>query len=136
MRAAQPVADILGSTRSVAVVGVSDDPSRPSNEITRYLLSSTCYEIALVNPRLRRLVGRPVFGSLAELPRVPDLVTVFRQHAALPDVAEEAIAAGVRTLWLQLGLYDEQVARRAEQAGLQVVMDRCIKVEHMRLHRR
>ncbi len=129
----QRLADILGATRSVAVVGISDDPSRPSNEVTRYLTSSTGYRVELVNPRLTQLFGRPVYPSLAQLPEPPDLVTVFRRQAALPGVAEEAVAAGARTLWLQLGLYDADVARYAEQAGLAVVMDRCIKVEHRRL---
>jgi predicted CoA-binding protein len=129
------LADILGATRSVAVVGISGDPSRPSNGVTRYLTSATGYDVALVNPRLANLFGRRVYPSLADLPEPPELVTVFRRQAALPGVAEEAIAAEARTLWLQLGLHDEDVARRAEQAGLAVVMDRCIKIEHARLLR-
>lgn len=129
------LAELLAATRSVTVVGVSGDPSRPSNDVTRYLTSATGYDVTLVNPNLTDLFGRRVYPSPAELPEPPELVVVFRRQSALAGVAEEAIAAGARTLWLQLGLYDADVARRAEQAGLSVVMDRCIKIEHSRLLR-
>ena len=122
--------DILHSTRTVAIVGVSPDPMRPSNEVYRYLASRSGYELYLVNPTIAELDGRPVYPELADLPVVPDMVDVFRRHDQLPSVGAEAIAVGAKTLWLQLGLWHEQVARDAHAAGLHVVMDRCLKVEH------
>ena len=124
---------ILNDTRIVAIVGVSPDPMRPSNEVYRYLASRSDYQLHLVNPTIAELDGRPVYPRLADLPTVPDMVDVFRRREHLPAVAAEAIAVGAKTLWLQLGLWDEQVARDAYSAGLRVVMDRCLKVEHARL---
>jgi uncharacterized protein len=123
---------ILRGTRAVTLVGASDKPARPSYFVATYLLSSTRYDVSFVNPRLKELLGRPVYPSLADLPDKPDLVSVFRRHDDLPQVAEDAAEAGARTLWLQLGLWHEPVALRAEQAGLTVVMNRCVKIEHAR----
>ncbi|ALG13041.1 CoA-binding protein [Kibdelosporangium phytohabitans] len=123
---------ILLDTKRVAVVGASANTARPSYFVATYLLSSTRYEVSFVNPRLDSLLGEPVYPSLADLPKPPDLVSVFRKHDDLPGVAEEVIDAGGRTLWLQLGLFHEPVARRAEEAGLAVVMNRCVKIEHAR----
>lgn len=125
---------ILRDTRSVTVIGASANPARPSHFVASYLLASTDYQVYFVNPTLSELLGQPVYPSLAELPETPDLVSVFRKHDDLPGVAEEVIAAGARTLWLQLGLWHEDVAERASQAGLNVVMDRCVKIEHARFH--
>jgi uncharacterized protein len=122
--------DLLRATRSVAVVGVSDKPDRPSHGVASYLIEHTDYEVWLVNPRLTTLFGRTVHPSLAELPAAPDLVDVFRRSSELPGVTEEAIDADARALWFQLGLYDEKAALTATSAGLTVVMDRCLKVEH------
>ena len=124
---------VLSDTRSVAIVGVSPDPMRPSNEVYRYLAARSDYELYLVNPTITELDGRPVYPGLADLPAVPDMVDVFRRREHLPAVAKDAIAVGAKTLWLQLGLWHEQVARDAYAAGLRVVMDRCLKVEHARL---
>jgi predicted CoA-binding protein len=125
---------VLDRTRTVAVVGASDNPARASYFVATYLLSTTPYEVWFVNPRVSEILGRPVYPSLAELPGVPDLVDVFRRPADLPGVLDETLAVGARTLWLQLGLWDEDVAQRAEGAGLEVVMDRCLKIEHARFH--
>jgi predicted CoA-binding protein len=127
---------MLRETRTVAVVGASANPSRASNFVSTYLLASTRYEVLMVNPNETEILGRPCYPSLAELPVVPDLVDVFRRLSDLPKVLDEVLALppGVRTLWTQFGLFDEAVARRAEEAGLQVVMDRCLKVEHARFH--
>jgi predicted CoA-binding protein len=124
--------EILLATRRVAVVGASANPARPSFFVATYLLSSTRYEVYFVNPRLDSLLGSPVYPSLKDLPEPPDLVSVFRKHDDLPAVAEEVVDAGARTLWLQLGLWHEPVAHRAEEAGLTVVMNRCVKIEHAR----
>lgn len=123
---------LLGRTKSVTVVGASANPARPSYFVATYLLSSTRYEVNFVNPRLDTLLGRPVYPSLADVPGELDLVSVFRKHDDLPAVAEEVIEAGARTLWLQLGLWHEPVADRVREAGLDVVMNRCVKIEHAR----
>jgi len=128
--------EIIQSTKSVAMVGASANPARPSYFVATYLLSSSCSfeNIWFVNPAADEILGRPVYKSLADLPAPPDLVDVFRRPADLPEVADEAIAAGARTLWLQLGLWDEAVAQHAHAAGLHVVMNRCLKIEHARWH--
>ncbi|EHR49627.1 putative CoA-binding protein [Saccharomonospora marina XMU15] len=123
---------LLARTESVTVVGASANPARPSYFVATYLLSSTRYRVNFVNPRLDELLGQPVYPSLADVPGGADLVSVFRKPEDLPGVAEEVIAAGARTLWLQLGLWHEPVAARATRAGLDVVMDRCVKIEHAR----
>lgn len=124
---------ILRDTRTVAIVGASANPARASHEVWMYLKSVSDYELYLVNPTVSEVDGTPVYPSLAELPVVPDLVDVFRRREHLPAVLEETIAVGAKVLWLQLGLRDEQVARDGAAAGLQVVMDRCLKVDHARL---
>jgi len=127
---------ILRTTTSVAIVGASENPARASYFVASYLLSSSSYDVYFVNPRATEIQGHPVYPSLAALPVVPDLVDVFRRHDDLPSVLDEVLALppGARTLWLQFGLFDVDVARRAAVAGLQVVMDRCLKVEHARFH--
>ncbi len=125
---------LLRSTRTVAVVGASNKPSRASYFVSTYLLASTDYEVWFVNPREREVLGRPCYPSLAELPGVPDIVDVFRRPSELGAVLDEAVAVGARALWLQLGLSDDDVARRGTAAGLTVVMNRCLKIEHARFH--
>lgn len=125
---------ILRRTRSIAIVGASANQARASFFVATYLLSSTGYDVYFVNPRATEILGRPVYPSLAALPVVPDLVDVFRRHDDLPQVLEETVAVGASTLWLQLGSWHEEVARLGEAAGLAVVMDRCIKIEHARFH--
>lgn len=126
---------ILRATRTLAVVGASPNPARASNFVATYLLASTNIDVYFVNPNAGEILGRPVYDKLADLPVVPDLVDVFRRREDLPDVLDDVLALdGVRTLWLQFGLFDEEVARRGEADGLEVVMDRCLKVEHARFH--
>lgn len=126
---------ILDATRSVAMLGVSSNPARPSHFVATYLLSSSAdYDVYFVNPRETEILGREVYPSLDAPPLVPDLVDVFRRPADLPDVARECVAAGVSTLWIQLGLWSPEAARLAADAGLRVVMDRCLKIEHARFH--
>jgi predicted CoA-binding protein len=131
---AQQRLDILRRTRTVAMLGASPNPARASNFVATYLLASTNYDVYFVNPNAAQILDRPAYGSLAELPVVPDLVDVFRRPADLPQVLAEVLAAGASTLWLQFGLYDVAVAEQAEAAGLTVVMDRCLKIEHARFH--
>ena len=125
---------ILRRTKTVAIVGASDNPARASYFVATYLLSSSPYDVYFVNPRAETILGRPAYPSLADLPVRPDLVDVFRRHDDLPGVAHEAVDAGARTLWLQLGSWNEEAAKIAEAAGLDVVMDRCVKIEHARFH--
>lgn len=125
---------LLRRSRSVAIVGASNNPARASYFVATYLLSSSPYEVYFVNPRADEILGQPVYDSLADLPVVPDIVDVFRKHDDLPAVAQEAIDIGAKTLWLQLGSWNEEAAALAEGAGLSVVMDRCIKIEHARFH--
>lgn len=125
---------LLRRTRSVAIVGASDNPSRASYFVATYLLSSSPFDVYLVNPRASTILGQPVYPSLADLPVVPDLVDAFRRHDDLPTVLDETLAVGAKALWLQLGSWHEDVARRAQAAGLDVVMDRCLKIEHARFH--
>ncbi|WP_454051634.1 CoA-binding protein [Cellulomonas sp. Marseille-Q8402] len=125
---------LLRRTRSIAIVGASNNPARASYFVTTYLLSSTPYDVYLVNPRESEILGQPVYPSLDALPVVPDLVDVFRRHDDLPTVLDETLAVGAKALWLQLGSWHEDVARRGEDAGLTVVMDRCVKIEHARFH--
>ncbi len=99
-----------------------------------YLSGSTPYDVYYVNPRATSILGQPVYASLADLPVVPDIVDVFRKHEDLPGVAQEAVDVGAEALWLQLGSWNEDAARLAEAAGLSVVMDRCLKIEHARFH--
>ena len=126
---------ILRETRTVAIVGASANPVRASHEVWSYLKSASSYELYLVNPTISEVDGTPVYPSLADLPVVPDLVDVFRRREHLPTVLEDAIQVGAKVLWLQLGLWHGQVARDGEAAGLQVVMDRCLKVDHARILR-
>ena len=125
---------ILRRTRTVAIVGASDNPARASYFVATYLLSSSPYEVWFVNPRATTILGRPVHPSLDALPGVPDLVDVFRRHDDLPQVLDETLAVGAGTLWLQLGSRHDDVAQRAVAAGLDLVMDRCLKIEHARFH--
>lgn len=128
---------ILDRTRSIAIVGMSADPSRASYFVATYLLSSSCGfdHVWFVNPRGGEILGQPVFPTLADLPGVPDLVDVFRRAEDLPGVARETVAlGGVRTFWGQLGLMSQEAVDIAYGAGLDVVMDRCLKIEHARFH--
>lgn len=124
---------ILRRSKSVAMVGASSNPARASNFVATYLLSSsTDYDVYFVNPRETEIYGRPVYDSLADLPVTPDIVDVFRRSEDLPEAADAAIAAGARTFWAQLGLWSPEAVRRAAAAGLDVVMNRCLKIEHAR----
>jgi predicted CoA-binding protein len=124
---------ILSQTRTIAMVGASSNPARASNFVATYLLSSsTNYTVWFVNPRERSILGEPVYPSLADLPEAPDLVDVFRRNEELPGAAAQAVEVGARTFWAQLGLRNQEAAELAHGAGLAVVMDRCVKIEHAR----
>jgi len=124
---------MLDEARSIAIVGASSNPSRASNFVITYLKSSVCdYDIYPVNPRETEILGLPCYPSLADLPVVPDLVSVFRRAEDCPEIAQEVVAVGAKTLWLQLGITSDEAASIALEAGLDVAMDRCVKIEHAR----
>ena len=126
--------NILRNTESIAIVGMSNKPARASYFVATYLLSSSPYRVYFVNPVLDEVLGQKVYPSLAELPEVPDMVDAFRKDADLPGVAQEAVDIGAKTVWMQLGSWSEEAAAIAENAGLNAVMDRCVKIEHARFH--
>ncbi len=131
------LADILRDTRTVAVVGASDNPARPSNDVLGYLARHSHFELYPVNPNIAAIDGMRVYPSLSALPVVPDMVDVFRRYEDLPAVLEDILRLDARPkyLWLQQGLRHPQVADAARAAGLTVVMDRCLKVDYARLMR-
>ncbi|MDI6022211.1 CoA-binding protein [Leucobacter sp. UT-8R-CII-1-4] len=126
--------DILRSSKSVAIVGASANPERASYAVANYLKENSAFDLYFVNPMADEILGQKAYASLSDLPVVPDIVDVFRKHEDLPEVAREAVAIGAKTLWLQLGSWNEEAAAIAESAGLNVVMDRCIKIEHTRFY--
>jgi predicted CoA-binding protein len=124
---------ILTENHTIAMVGLSADPMRPSHFAAIYMQSEG-YDLIPVNPRYagETILGQPVYASLEEIPRPVDIVDVFRRSDELPAIAESAIAIGAKVLWMQLGVINEGAARIAREGGLEVVMDRCVKIEHAR----
>lgn len=122
---------IIQEARSVALVGVSANPLRSSNFVASYLIR-TPLQIDFVNPAYDEVLGRTSYPSLADLPEAPDIVDIFRREEAIPGVVDEAIAVGAKVVWFQLGLRHDAAARKAMDAGLAVVQDRCLKIEHAR----
>lgn len=120
---------LLERVRRIAVVGLSPKPHRDSNRIARYLLERG-YSVIPVYPREEQILGQRVFRRVQDVPGAVDLVDVFRRSAALGAVTEDALAAKAPAIWFQLGCIDEASARRAQAAGLSVIMDRCIMVDH------
>ncbi|GAA1763326.1 CoA-binding protein [Agromyces humatus] len=123
---------ILREAKSVAIVGASPNPARSSYFVSTYLQQSSDYRLYFVNPNATEILGQPVYKSLADLPEVPDIVDVFRRGSDIPSVIDDVVAIGAKTIWVQLGIWNEDAAYYGEQHGLTVVMDRCIKVEHAR----
>jgi uncharacterized protein len=125
---------ILRRAKSIAIVGASPNPARSSYFVGTYLQQSSDYRVYFVNPNATEILGQPAYPDLASLPEVPDIVDVFRKASDIPSVVDDVIAAGASTIWVQLGIWNEEAAIDAEARGLTVVMDRCIKVEHARFH--
>lgn len=125
---------ILRSVRTIAVVGASERPNRPSHYVMAFLQAHG-YRVIPVNPRasVPEILGEKVYNTLAEIPEAIDMVDVFRRSEEVAAVVDEAIAKGVKVVWMQLGVRDDAAARKAEQAGLKVVMNRCPKIEYPRL---
>ena len=133
------ILDMLGGQapqpRTLAVIGLSDDPSRPSHSVSSYMQSHG-YRILPVNPTVARVLGETSYATLRDLPVKPDVVNVFRLPRAIPGIVDEMLELGFRNLWVQLGIRNMEAAERAEAAGLRVVMDRCILIEHARVYGR
>lgn len=125
---------ILKECQTIAVVGISSNPMRPSNNVSAYMQEAG-YKIIPVNPRESQVLGEQAFASLSDLPVKPDLVNVFRRSEDAGAVVDEAIETGAKAVWLQQGIVDEAAGKRAQEAGLLVVMDKCLMVEHNRIAR-
>ncbi len=126
------IRQLLETSKTIAMVGLSDKPDRDSYRVAEYLQRQG-YRIIPVNPTVDVVLGEKSYASVSDIPAPVDIVDVFRRPDAVGPVVEDAIAAGARAVWMQLGIENEEAAQAAEAAGLQVVMDRCIKIEHARL---
>ena len=126
-----PIRDLLRSSKTIAVVGLSTKPSRPSHEVASYLQSAG-YRIIPVNPNESEVLGEKSYARLEDVPEAIDIVDVFRRPEEVPPVADSAIAVGAKALWLQQGITSPAAAEKARAAGLLVVEDACMLVEHKR----
>jgi len=127
----QAVREVLGNAKTIAVVGLSPNPMRPSNPVAQYMQRHG-YRIVPVNPNEQEILGEQCYPSLSDIPFPVDIVDVFRQPEAVLPIAEEAVKIGAKAIWLQLGVISPQGVAIAERGGLTVVMDLCIMVEHRR----
>lgn len=124
--------DILANPKTIAVVGCSPDPDRDSNQIAA-LLKAKGHKVIPVNPNCQEVLGERCYASVRDIPEPVDMVDVFRRSEFVAQIADDAITAKASILWLQLGVIDEAAARKAQKAGLTVVMDRCPAIEYRRL---
>lgn len=122
---------ILERARTIAMVGLSANPFRPSHFAAIYMLAEG-YRVIPVNPREATILGQRCYASLRDIPEPVDMVDIFREPGAVPGIVEDAIAIGAQVVWMQLGVIHAAAARRARAAGLAVVMDACVKIEHAR----
>jgi len=126
------IPDLLRSSRTIAVVGLSSKRFRPSYGVAEYMQSQG-YRIIPVNPNEDEVLGEKSYARLEDIPERVDIVDIFRRSEFVPPIVHAAIAIGARAIWMQEGVTHEDAARKAREAGLEVVMDRCILKEHMRL---
>jgi uncharacterized protein len=131
----EEMSQILKTSHTVAVVGLSSKPNRPGYTIPAYLQEQG-YRIIPVNPALTEVLGEKAYASLQDIPESVDIVQVFRRSEDLPPVVEDAIAIGAKVVWMQAGIVNDQAAARAREAGLQVVMDTCMGATHRALRGR
>lgn len=123
---------LFETVHTIATVGLSTDPEKPAHYVPEYL-SSIGYRIIPVNPRITEMFGQKAYPDLLSIPKRVDVVQIFRPPQDVPPIVEQAIKIKARAVWMQIGTGNQEAARKAEQAGLQVVMDRCMMVEHNRL---
>ena len=128
----QTLRRILKTNHTIAIVGLSANWYRPSNFAAKYMMEHG-YRVIPVNPSYQEVLGEKCYPSLRDIPEKVDIVDCFRKSADIPPIADEAIAIGARVLWMQIGVIDQASAAKARAAGLDVVMDRCVKIEHARL---
>lgn len=126
---ADEISEILASSKTIAVVGLSPKEERPSNRVARYLIEHG-YEIFPVNPMHDEILGRKSYASVRDLPIEVDIVDIFRRPNAVPEIVSEAIELGAKTIWMQERIVNNEAANEARAAGLSVVMDKCILKEH------
>ncbi|EPZ41639.1 MULTISPECIES: CoA-binding protein [Alicyclobacillus] len=126
------LARILKSAKTIAIVGLSDRSNRPSYQVAHYLKQQG-YNIIPVNPNATEVLGVPAVASLSNLPQPVDIIDVFRNSDALPDVVEESLTVSAPVIWAQLGVYNEAAAELAQKHNKTLIMDLCIKIEHARL---
>jgi predicted CoA-binding protein len=124
------ISKLLRESQTVAIVGISDKPDRPSYGVAQYLLENSQFDLYFVNPMIETVLGKKVYKSLSEVPVHIDIVDVFRKPAECLEVLDESIEIGAKSIWLQLGISNPQVEIIGEKAGLKVVMNRCIKVDY------
>lgn len=124
---------ILDKYQVVAVVGLSADPDRPSYRVAQYMQAHG-YRIVPVNPGCQEILGEKCYATLRDIPFPVEVVDIFRKIEAIPGIVAEAIAVGAKVVWMQQGLEEPVSAQKARQAGLSVVMDRCLKIEHHQRH--
>lgn len=125
---------LFETVRTIAVVGCSPRPERPGHYVTKYL-QDLGYRIIPVNPGQTEILGEKCYASLRDIPEPVDMVDCFRRAEDIPPVVEDAIAIGAKFVWMQLGIVNEEAAQRAMAAGIEVVMDRCPKIDYPRLFR-
>ena len=123
---------ILNDYKRVAMVGLSDDWSRPSNFAAKYLLDHG-FEVIPVNPKYPEILGQKCYSDLRDIPDPVDIVDLFQRVERIPPFVDQAIEIGAKVVWMQLGIIHEEAAQKARDAGLEVVMDRCMKIEYARL---
>lgn len=128
----ETIREILLATRTIASVGVSSNPSKESYGVVRYLIEHG-YRVFPVNPGADEILGQKAYPDLLSLPEKIDVVQLFRRSEDVPPFVEQAIQIGAKVVWMQLGIANQEAARKAEAAGLRVVMDHCMREEHIRL---
>ncbi len=134
-RSDEEIRELLLSTKTIAIVGVSANSDRASNHVARYLQGKSNYELFFVNPAADEILGQKVYKSLSEIDREIDMVDLFRKPEDCLKILHEAIAINAKSIWLQLGISVPEVKAEGEAAGLTVIMDRCIKIDHTNLLR-
>ena len=124
--------NFLNEYKSIAIVGVSNKPERPSNEVAQYLINKG-FTVFMVNPLEKNVLGKPSYPRVQDLPRAVDIVDIFRRSENVLEVVDDAITSNAKVVWMQLGVVNEFAEKKALDMGLKVVMDKCIKIEHQNL---
>ena len=125
----ESIKSMLREKRTVAVVGLSPKPERDSHRVAQYL-QEKCYDVVPINPGQKRILGRPCYPNLKAVPFPVQIVNIFRRPDAVGPIVDDAVTVGAHVVWMQLGIVNNEAARKARDAGLEVVMNKCIKIEH------